>query len=71
MPDETRELVFRIRVTAPISLNAEEVAGLLEALVDVGYADAADSCDEEFGEMAEQAKMATSLDIGPFEFMES
>ncbi|MEX2170065.1 MAG: hypothetical protein WD851_12210 [Pirellulales bacterium] len=64
MKPSTKKLTFRIEVTAPANLDPNEVGGLLNQLIKVGYAEAVDSCDEDSEYLAELARLATSLDIG-------
>ena len=64
MKPSTKKLTFRIEVTAPANLDPNEVGQLLNHLIEVGYAEAAGSCDQDSEYLAQLATLATSLNIG-------
>ena len=64
MKPPTQKLVFCITVTAPADLDPVDVGDLLNHLLEVGYAEAVDSCDVESEYLAELARLAAALQIG-------
>lgn len=61
---------FVITVEADEAVTAEQIAGSLETLINIGLADAQSTIEDKEGSL-EDAELATSLTIHPFEGLQA